>query len=125
MKRIFILLLKLSIGFLALIGIMAILARCTPDGLNTLKLQNDSGQIISKAKITLRDRVCSVSSLQSPGYVKCYFGSMGDNSYKVSIMLEDGTNIESGSIGYVTNGMDSKHLLIINSAGKMELEFED
>ncbi len=119
------LLLNIVIGFLALIGLLAILTRLTPDGLITLKLKNDSGRIISKAQITLHDRVCSASGLQSPGYVQCYFGSMGDNSYRVSIELEDGTKIESDSIGYVTSRMDFKHLLIINSLGEMELILED
>ena len=125
MKKIFKYLKIIVITILVLIGLLSILSRLTPDGVNTVKLRNDTGQVITSAQITLQDRECSISGLQSPGYMKCYFGSMSDNSYKVSIELEDGTKIESDSIGYVTHGFDSKDLLVVNNLGKMELSFED
>ena len=125
MKKIFKYLKIIVITILVLIGLLSILSRLTPDGVNTVKLRNDTGQVITSAQITLQDRECSISGLQSPGYMKCYFGSMSDNSYKVSIELEDGTKIESDSIGYVTHGFDSKHVLVVNKLGKMELNLED
>jgi hypothetical protein len=121
---------KLILGTLSMVGFFSLAYLATIDkghldlGVITFKLVNDSGKTIDHAKIMLSDRECSGSNINTTGNLKCWFGQMDDNSFQVSITLEDGTQIEDSNFGYVTTGTDYMHVATLTKEYKLKLVFE-
>jgi hypothetical protein len=125
MKRVLGIVYKFSIGILSLIGFITIIVRFSPSPnyVTTLKFVNESGEIVTKAKIDHQGDLCAASGLQPNGLIECYFGEPYESSYSVSIDLENGETISNNNLGYIAAGMDNHHIIRLTKSNELSFGF--